>query len=105
MVQLSDLNKMLTTSDNDTAIDLMFKESDEIFESISDSTDALYTQFGFVKLFCVLNMSFLFKDIITGIVTKRLGRFFEFPTFTHIIDLILCIVSMTVYEWIHTEID
>ena len=56
-------------------------------------------------MFCILNVSYIFQDIVNGIVTKRLGRFFEFPTLQHMSDLLLTICSMWVYYWVSSEID
>ena len=105
MLQLKEYHHGLVHSDNDTDIEIMLVSSDEIFELLGDSADTLYSAFSIVKVLCVLNLSFFFQDVVIGIVTKRLGRFFEFPTLTHFSDLILFVTSIWVFQWIVTEID
>lgn len=92
-------------SNNDTDIELKLKASNDIFEKLGDTAEVLFSAFGIVKLLCILNLSFLFQDIVTGIITKRLGRFWEFPTFQHFTDFVLFMVSIWVFQWIVTEID
>tara|TARA_B110000285_G_C15106223_1_gene608145 strand:- start:15 stop:368 length:354 start_codon:yes stop_codon:yes gene_type:complete len=105
MIQLKEYHHGLVHSANDTDIEIMLVASDEIFELLGDSADTLYSAFSIVKVLCVLNLSFFFQDVVIGIVTKRLGRFFEFPTLTHFSDLILFVTSIWVFQWIVTEID
>jgi hypothetical protein len=62
-------------------------------------------EFRLIKMFCFLNVSYILQDIVNGIVTKRLGRFFEFPTLQHLADLILMVSSFWIYQWIAKEID
>ena len=105
MLKLKKYHHELVHSANDTNIEIMLAASDEIFELLGDSADTLYSAFSIVKILCVLNLSFFFQDVVTGIITKRLGRFFEFPTFQHFTDLILFVTSIWVFQWIVTEID
>ena len=105
MLQLKEYHHELVHSANDTHIEIMLAASDEIFEVLGDSAATLYNAFGIVKILCILNLSFFFQDVVTGIITKRLGRFFEFPTIQHFSDLILFVTSIWVFQWIVTEID
>ena len=77
---LTNYHHILVHSSNDTSIEIMLANCDEIFDRLGDAAIVLKIAFNVVKILCILNLSFIFQDIATAIVMKRLGRFFEFPT-------------------------
>jgi hypothetical protein len=103
--QLADYHHTLVLSGNDTDIEILLEKSNEIYEELGDSATTLYSAFSIVKILCFLNCSFLIQDIVVLIITKRLGRFFEFPTLQQIFDAILFATSVWVFQWIALKID
>lgn len=43
--------------------------------------------------------------MVTFVVTKKLGRFYEFPVLIHVSDAILFVCSVLVIEWFNNKID
>jgi hypothetical protein len=60
MLQLKDYHHELVHSSNDTHIELLLGQSNEIFFYLGDTAESLYNSFQIVKLLCILNTSFLF---------------------------------------------
>ena len=48
---------------------------------------------------CVLNFTFVLQHFVTFTYTKRLNRFYEFPTVLHVTDLILAASSAFIVDW------
>jgi len=102
--KISALESVLINSGNLTEINLLLNESDRLYESIKDDADTLYAAFLVIEVLCVLNISFFFQHIVTFIFTKKLNRFYEFPTLMHFTDLILAISSVIVIDWFRSNI-
>ena len=66
--------------------------------------DSLSHNFMVVEILCFLNSSFVISHIVTAIYTKRMGRFFDFPTMLHFLDTMLLILSMVIVEWIENDL-
>lgn len=49
-------------------------------------------------------MTFIFQHIVTFIFTKRLGRFYEFPSILHVTDTILFVCSIIIIQWIKNDL-
>jgi len=105
IVQLREIREVLTTSDNTTLIQLKLEESNEIYEIIKDDAITLHTSFSVIEYLSILNLAFLLQHMISFIFIKRLGRFYSFPSLTHITDSILFGCSIYTIRWFITNID
>jgi len=65
----------------------------------------LYNMFSMIQLLCFLNLTYLCQHIITFVVTKKLGRFYEFPVIIHLSDTILFICSILIIDWFSKNIN
>lgn len=91
-------------SGNLTEINMLITQSDSLYASIEKESATLYSAFVFIEILCILNFSFLFQHFVTFIFTKRMGRFYEFPSILHLTDLILAISSGIIIDWFTTNI-
>ena len=63
-----------------TEIQLLIEESTELYNSISTQSDELYAAFGIIELLSYLNLTFLIQHMVTFVFTKRMSRFYDFPS-------------------------
>jgi len=66
---------------------------------MEEQTISLFSDFGVIQILCFLNLTYLAQHFITFAVTKKLGRFYDFPALIHFTDVILFICSVLVIEW------
>jgi len=57
-----------------------------------------------IEVLCYLNFSFLLQHFVTFIFTKRMGRFYEFPSILHFTDLVLAVASAIIIDWFEKNI-
>lgn len=104
LLELIDIGEILKKSGNLTEINILLGETQELYSSIESEASTLYSAFVVIEVLSILNFTFLFQHLVTFIFTKRMGRFYEFPTILHLTDLILTISSAVVIEWFKNNI-
>ena len=57
-----------------------------------------------IQILCYLNLTFFIHHVITYIFTKRLNRFYIFPSLLHLTDLLLFISSIICITWFQGSI-
>ncbi len=76
----------------------------EIAERILPTVDNLYIVFRIIQVLSLLNFMFFIQHFITFIFVNKMGRYFDFPTFTQIADAMLFGSSFILFFWISTNL-
>ena len=80
----------------------MNSKLEELTADLLPEVENLYWLFMSLQALCILNMMFLIQHSITFIFVKKMGRFFEFPTFIQITDVSMFASSFYLTLWIQT---
>ena len=99
-----DIRETLITSSNTTEIQLLIEESSVLYASIEASTRELYSAFSIIEILSYFNLTFFVQHLVTFVFTKRMGRFYEFPSVLHFTDVILFCCSVVTISWINANI-
>ena len=100
MDKIEEIRETLFVSDDPEAIKAMIAKSDQLFEQMLPNIRRLESDYWVLKLICILNMAFFLQHVTTFIFTRRVNRFYRFPTLLHLTDLILFIMSIEVLQWL-----
>lgn len=98
-LKIKEYRDVLLTSSNEQQILETLEKVNGLSKSMENETLALYNEFSVIQILCILNLTYLIQHVITFIVTKKLGRFYEFPALIHITDAILFVSSVFVIDW------
>ena len=104
LIRLIEIRDLIKADTIDYVIIKHIAESDALLAAFGNSVQSLYDGFSVVFVLCILNLSFLLQHIVTFIYTKRLGRFYEFPSILHFTDLLLFIASLIMISWVNDSI-
>ena len=83
----------------------LIKETDDAYDLIKDKAESLYSAFVVIEILCLMNMTFFLQNVVNYIFTKKLGRFYQFPTLAHISDTILFCCSIIILRWFQLNIE
>ena len=102
--ELNSLHHALVVSDDEKEIHKMIKRANLIYSYVEGDAETLYAVFLIIEILCILNLSFFLQNLIEFIFTRRMGRFYQFPTIAQITDIALCASSSVIIDWFQNHV-
>lgn len=105
MTQLKAINQKLAMSSNLTEIRRLVAQSSSLFTLIQPDLRFVLQSLTIIKIMCFLNSSYLLQHVLAAIFTKKLNRFYNFPTIFHVTDFAMLISSSMTFRWVANDIE
>ena len=99
LTELTELKDQIGKSNDETEILKIKQKNDDLYDGIKFDAELLYHAFCIIQILSYIDMTFLLQSVVTFIYTKRLNRYFQFPTLHHITDLVLFACSCIFIKW------
>jgi hypothetical protein len=102
--KIESIEQVLATSNDIPTILDKINEADSVLAANIANIDSLYSAFSFINVLCYMNLTFFAQHFIVFIFTKRMNRFYIFPSILHLSDLLLFVSSILSIQWFTTSI-
>mmetsp|Transcript_13351 Transcript_13351/g.20857 ORF Transcript_13351/g.20857 Transcript_13351/m.20857 type:complete len:179 (-) Transcript_13351:2189-2725(-) len=97
------LNKYYFSSDGSSDAEIA-REINVIGDRMLPTVEYLYLLFEIIQILSLLNFMFFIQHLITFIFVNKMGRYFDFPTFTQLADALLFGSSVILFFWVSANI-
>jgi hypothetical protein len=100
--RIDEIRLVLLKSDDQRTIFNSIKQTDIIFSDIKEVVVSVYRNMNVIQWLCIFNLTFFLQQIVSFLFTKKMNRFYYFPSLFHLSDLTLFISSLYIVFWIRT---